>query len=462
MKKPWQSHTALAVSVESGRIVLDLVRCDKATGRVLKSCVVPLGADAVCEDPDRAGREAASALASVGISERRCVVCVPPGWALTTSADVPQVGADDLRSYLELRAEKELPVAAADSRIAHCAYALPDGKQRATLAAIPAKRLDAVETMLAVSGRRAVSESLGLDHCASSETPGGLHFLSNGNHVDVVVATGGGIAAVRSLPGPATPGGSSFDAASFVREVRITLGGLPAPVREQLREARFSGSPVASEDLCAGIRDALGRMGIDSKLQRPGGGAHDHPSAAVGAAENFLRSQPVAFEFVVPQTNRWESALRQFDSGQRRWMAVAAVAFIVLPALAFFVRSRIESRLESRWDGMRANVSEVDALQQKIRQFRPWFDKTPQSVRLLDALTSAFPESGEVWAKSIHVADEFKVTCAGFARSQTDLTAMLDRLRARTDITELRVQQERGQNPIQFSFTYKWGVRDAK
>ena len=37
-----------------------------------------------------------------------------------------------------------------DGRVAHCAYALPDSSQRATLAAIPTKRMEAVERMLAV------------------------------------------------------------------------------------------------------------------------------------------------------------------------------------------------------------------------------------------------------------------------------------------------------------------------
>jgi len=102
----------------------------------------------VVANPERAGQELAAALTAAGIAEKRCVVCVPPGWALTTSTEVPSVGAEDLRGYLELRAEREFPVAAADLRVAHCAYALPDGSRRATLAAIPAKRMEAVSQML--------------------------------------------------------------------------------------------------------------------------------------------------------------------------------------------------------------------------------------------------------------------------------------------------------------------------
>ena len=462
LKKRLQVRTALALTLESGRVVVDLMRRDDAGSHVVKSLVVALRAEAIAADPEKAGQELAVQLAAASITERRCVVCVPAGWALTTSTDVPAVGAEDLRGYLELRAEREFPVAVSDLRLAHCAYVLPDGKQRATLAAIPMKRMEAVERMLAAAGRRAVSISLGLDACVAGETPAAMHFLSNGNHVDVVISAGGGIAAVRSLAGPPPVGGVAFDAAQFSREVRITLGGLPAAVREQVREARFSGAPAASENLCIEIRQHLRRMGIDSRLVPPGDDGTAHPGAAIETAALYLRQQPVAFEFVPPQVNRWQTLFQRFDSRRRRWIAIAAFALVFLPVFTFFVRSWIESSLTSDWDGMHKKVGELEVLQQKIRQFRPWFEPAPQSLQVLEALMGAFPDQGDVWAKSIQIVEGPKVTCSGFARSQAALNSLLDRLRARTDVADVQVQSVRGQNPIQFSFTYKWEARDAK
>ena len=81
---------------------------------------------------------------------------------------------------------------------------------------------------------------------------------------------------------------------------------------------------------------------------------------------------------------------------------------------------------------------------------------------MLDGLMGAFPDQGEVWAKNIQINEGSKVTCTGFAKNQAALTGLLDRLRTQKDVTDLHGQQERGQNPIQFSFTYKWEARDAK
>jgi hypothetical protein len=461
LKKRLQVRTALAITIESGRVAVDLVRREADATRVVSAFTLPIGADGVLANGEKAGKELAAQLAVAGIRERRCVVCIPANWALTTSTEVPEMSAEDLRGYLELRAEREFPVAASELRLAHCTFLGPDGKGRATIAAVPAKRMEALERMFAAAGCQAVSVSLGLESCLPvADLPAALHFVANGTHVDLVIAAGGGIAAVRSLPAPTDE--AAFDAATFSREVRITLGRLPDPLRQQVTQARFTGSPATAETLCLEIRQHLTRMGIESRLQRLAGGATP-PAAAVEAADCHFRHQPVAFEFLPPRVDRWQTALRQFDDKQRRWIALGIVALVLLPIITFIVRSRIESSLEAEWNGMRRKVAELESAQQRIRQFRPWFDPAPQSLQIVESLAATFPDQGDVWAKSLQVIDGTKVTCSGFARNQSALLAWFDRLRSRRDVSGLQVQQVRGENPIQFSITYKWGeTHDGK
>ena len=111
---------------------------------------------------------------------------------------------------------------------------------------------------------------------------------------------------------------------------------------------------------------------------------------------------------------------------------------------------------------MKRNVADLESVQQNIRRFRPWFDASPLNLQALESLTAAFPEQGDVWAKNVQIGEDFKVTCNGFAQSQPALLSLLDRLRARPDVTGVQVQQVRGEKPVQFSLTYKWVQRDAK
>jgi hypothetical protein len=462
VQKRLQVRSILAVTIESGRMVVALVRRDENGISVVRSFEMANGAEALVNGAEKIGTELAAQLGAAGIREKRCVVCVPASWALTTATDIPDISGDDLRGYLELRAEREFPAGAADLKLAHCSYALPDGKLRATIAGLPAKRVDAVERMLAAAGCRPVSLSLGLDACLPNNSDAALHFLANGTHVDLVVASGGGIAALRSLPGIAKSEPSDFDPVSFSREVRITLGRLPAGIRQQVREAHFGGTPTSAANLRQEIAPHLQRMGIQTRQETGLVPRGEHPSAALAAAEHHLRQEAVAFEFLPPQVNRWQVLLQRFDSRRRRWMLAAAVGLVFLPILVFFVRSRIESSLTAEWNGMKRNVSDLEQLQLRIRQYRPWFETAPQALQVIEGLIAAFPEQGDVWAKSIQIDDTNKVTCSGFARSQTAVLGVLERLRGRPDVTEVQVQQMRGANPVQFTFTFKAGAHDAK
>jgi hypothetical protein len=365
---------------------------------------------------------------------------------------------------MELRAEREFPIPVADLKLASCAYRLPDGKQRATLAAVPVRKMAAVEHMLATAGCKVMSISLGLDECvATPDQPTAIHFVANGNHVDLVIAAGGGIAAVRSLPAPAGTNADTFDPIGFSREVRITLGQLPGEMRQDLREASFRGTPATAETLCLEVRQHLRRLGIDSRL-RTGDAANPlmHPPVGVASARRFLRREAVAFEFVPPRVDKWQVWQRRFEDPRRRWAVAGVVGFILLLIVTYWVRGHIETKLQAEWNGMRGRVNDLDKLQQGIRQFRPWFEPTPRTLQVIENLATAFPDSGEVWAKSVQLGAENKVSCSGFARNQGAWLAFLDRLRKRKDVSSLQVQQVRGENPVQFTFTYKWEASDAK
>ncbi len=465
IRKRVQARSALALTLAAEQVLVALVRrSGDGEGSVVAINPVAIGADDVYRHPERAGAMLAEALDAAGVREKRCAVAVPPGWVLTASTELPEVGTEDLRGYLELRAEREFSVPPGELRLGYCPYTLPDGTRRATLAALPSKRLEAVEAFLvAAGGRRAVSVSLAIDG-GLLDAQSTLRLVSDGGRTEVVVTAGGGVAALRSLPGPVMGRQPSdgetgevvhaFDPAAFSREVRITLGRLPSAVQEQVRVVYFSGAREAAALVRAEAGERLRSMGLD--LAPEDEDAHAVP-AAQEAAAIFLRREAVPFEFIVPLPRPWEIWLRRFNTPRGRRIAAAVLAVIFLPLFVFFIRSQQESSLAAEWRGMDANVADLDALQQQIRRFHPWFDRTPTTVQLLESLFAGFPEAGDVWAKSI-VVKGATVTCTGFARDQGALSALRERLRTRPDVSELHTQQVRGENPVQFTLVYHWGA----
>jgi hypothetical protein len=463
IKKLFQVRSLLTLTLESERIVASVVRNDAATEGIPRApMTIGVGADEVVRNPEKAAQAVALALSAAGWRERRCVVCVPPSWALSTATDLPAMTPEDLRGFLEIRAEQEFSLPPGDLRLGYCNYTLPDGRSRATLAVISDKRLKAVEAMVQAAGRRLASVSLALEDALTDPLPT-LHFQANGVHTDVVVTAGGGaIAALRSLASPMGTEETPFDPAAFCREVRITLGRLPAAIRKEVVQAQFGGTAESARRLWTEIGGDLQRMGIRSPAANaPLTSSTDlvktlAAGAAAEAAVRLLRGETVPFEFVVPEVRRWESTLARLNTKRHRWIGLAVLGVILLPILLYIVRSEVEDHYNAEWTGMRDNVAQLDDLQQKIRRFRPWFDPAPETLTAIESLIAAFPEQGDVWAKSVQISPGYHVTCTGFARSQAALLPMLDRLRARPGITGLQVPQLRGDKPVQFSITYLW------
>jgi hypothetical protein len=301
-----------------------------------------------------------------------------------------------------------------------------------------------------------VSITLGLDRClpeVHSTSPGAMHFLANGRHVDVVIAAGGGIVSLRSLPLlPAdAKARTSFDVEGIGREIRLTLGRLPNDIRSQIQQARFTGPETSASELFEGTREPLDRLGIRSFAPDL-----DAPGTAVGAARRHLMGEPLPFEFVPPQAHRWQAVIKRFDTQRRRWLIIAGLALIVLPVLAYSLRAHQERRLESEWTRIQPVVAELEVVQANIRQFRSWFDTTPRSLLIFEGLVSAFPETGDVWAKTIEFREGGRLACAGLARDQDAWMDFLARLRGRPEFSDVQVQQVRGEDPVQFTFTCTW------
>jgi hypothetical protein len=106
---------------------------------------------------------------------------------------------------------------------------------------------------------------------------------------------------------------------------------------------------------------------------------------------------------------------------------------------------------------MQTKVNDLNGIQQLIQTYRPWFDDSYQDLSILRALTLAFPENGDLTAKTIDVRDGNVVSCNGTARDNTVLLNTQDQLRQTDGVSELKVQEIRGKTPEQFTMEFHWG-----
>jgi hypothetical protein len=103
-------------------------------------------------------------------------------------------------------------------------------------------------------------------------------------------------------------------------------------------------------------------------------------------------------------------------------------------------------------------VKALDVVQDRIREFRPWYDESYRNLTILSRVTECFPDNGSVTARSveIHGTTTQTVSISGTARDNASLLRTLDQLRKVKEVQAVKVEQIRGKVPAQFTFTFRW------
>jgi hypothetical protein len=180
-------------------------------------------------------------------------------------------------------------------------------------------------------------------------------------------------------------------------------------------------------------------------------------SAAFSLAGRRLTDQAVPFEFLLPKPTLLQQFSTKYSSGKLKTVgAIAAGVLVIFGGLFMFQQVQL-MLLNSQWNKMAAKVTELDGLQQDIQQFRPWFDDSFINLSIMRQLTLAFPEDGEVTAKTVEIHDGNVVTCTGTAQSQAALLKTYGQLRGMGGVTQLQMQSIRGKSPMQFTFEFHFG-----
>jgi hypothetical protein len=431
---------------------------------------VILSLDPLTAAPELVGREIRNHLDAAGVRERHCVVGVPLKWTLTAHTELPPLPEADIASLLQLEAERGFPCDVATLRLANSRCPLSAGKQHVTLAGIPNAHLAVLEQVLAAAKLKPVSFALGLAALQppAGEASDGVLALAIGESlVGLQTTCGGGVAALRGLEGAIEEeaGRHVLHADHVAREARITLGQLPAELRNAVKRIRIFGPRELTQQLADEMELRFEPMGLKIEVVSAYApnefGVQLPPEAPVSPAfslaARWLAGQTPVFEFLPPKPSALEQLIAKYSSGRLRSAGAVAAGVLAIAGGLFLFQEFELILLRARWSAMSAKVQELDGFQQQIRQYRPWFDDTFQDLTILRQLTLAFPEDGSVTAKTLEIHAGNTVTCTGTAQDNGALLRTLNQLRTTDGVTDVKLQQIRGKSPMQFSFDVHYG-----
>ena len=462
--------TLLGLALDGGRLDGVVLRRVNGALQLLQKFSAQLTLDPLTAAPELVGREIRNHLEAAGVRERNCIVGVPLKWILTAQTELPPLPEADATSLLQMEAERGFHSDVAALQIANSRSPLAVGKKFVLLAAVPNTHIGALEQVLAAAKLKPVSFALGISalQFSGDEKSGGVLALAIGeSNVGLQITTGGGVTALRALEGAIEneAGRRTLVADVVTREARVTLGQLPSELRDAVKLIRIFGPRELAQQLADEMELRFEPMGL--KVEIVSAYAPDEfgvtlppeasRSPAFSLAAGFLTERKPAFEFLPPKPTVIEQFITKYSSGRLRTTGAVAAGVAAIILLLFLFQEIQLWRLRSQWSHMEAKVEDLQNIQDQIVQYHPWYDDSFQGLAILRQLTLAFPEDGEVTAKTIEIHDGNMVSCSGNARDNTALLAMLSKLRAASDVNNLKVDQIRGKSPMQFTFDFQYG-----
>jgi hypothetical protein len=464
----------LGLSLDGSRLEGVVLKRNNGSLRVLQTFSATLSLDPLTGAPELVGREIRNHLEAAGVRERNCAVCLPLKWVLTATTELPPLPEADAASLLQLEAERNFHSDITTLQLADSRCTLAGDKKHVTFAGISKAQIEPLLQVLAAAKLKPVSFSIGLTalQLPDSKNDSGVLALAIGEtSVGLQVTCNGGVAALRGFEGAVENEGSrrTLHANAVAREARITMGQLPAELRAAIRYVRIFGPNELARQLADEMELAFEPMGLNVEVVKayaPGEFGVEIPadapvSAAFSLAARFLAGQPRVFEFLPPRPTVLEQFAAKYASGKFRSAGLVAAAIIAIVCGLFLFQEIELVSLRAQWNGMSQKVDELTALQSKVQRYQAWYDTSFRALTILRQLTLAFPESGEVTAKSIAIHNGNMVTCSGTATDSGALLRTLNQLRATQGVSSVTVEQIRGTSPMQFTFDFQWGNATA-
>ena len=464
-----RTSSVLGLAIDANRLEAAVVRRSGSSVQVRQSVVAPLALSPLTGDPELVGREIRNHLESSGITESRCVVCLPLTWVISLQTKIPEMPEADVESFLQIEAERGFTSGHESLFITRSIFKAPDGDRYVTMLAVPRNHLDLLDRALKAAKLKPMAFAIGI--CATqspSQVAGRVLTLAlTGHGLELQVSGGGGIIALRSLDAAVDAEGArrTVSADLVARELRITLGQLPGGFSEGAGPIKIFGAPDVTRQFVSDIAPRLSVLNLRVEpMDRPASVTFDTApkaeiatSSALALAAAFVSNTDIGPDLLPPKVSPWKQFVTTKLGTQKLAYAGMAAAVVALIVGGLFGWQQIQLfQLRGQWHSMESSVTELDADMANIQKYHPWFDDTYPALTVLARLTSAFPDEGSITAKSIEVRDLSTVTVHGSARSQAVFNATREKLGTVPGCANVKGDTTGTPPQMQYNLAFDW------
>lgn len=414
--------------------------------RTASSGFIELPEDLFQEDPETIGTNLRASLEAAGIKEKFCIGSLPIGWLFTCRTEIPELDEDDLEFFYATHAEREFPFPIDELSLSRSVFTSPSHKPHALIGALPTARLDHLNRILEAARLKPLSWSIscgGPSFLKALPSANALCLIPTVSGFDLLAVCGHRLAMARSL-------NETENARQIAREIKISVGELSTDLQGALNTCYYFENKSQGSEFQEALQEVADRLGLKpTSLSKQN-------SHALHLASDFLLDRANPFEFLPPKVSPFQEWSQRISTGRNKWIGGTATAAALIIGLMFIWQGQKLQAFDEEWKAMEVQVGELEELQNRIRLYRPWFDDSIPTLKLIRHLTEAFPEKGDVWVKELDIREPSMVVCSGYARSNQAWLEMRKRLQESPEVKDLRVDQVREDKQLSFTFRYRW------
>mgnify|MGYP001362383417 CR=1 FL=1 len=418
------------------------------------------------EDAERLGKALREFLKENGFEARDAVAGIPANWVFSTGKHFPPASHTALAGMVRVEAERRF-AAELDQLALDYANGANGSGGMVFITAMPRRKLDQVEAMLAVAGlkcRAVTVTGTALAARVAKGAPSMTMLMLRSGYAESVTAADGRIIDVKHIASGsgagradglravllrllATAGGADDWGALFVWD-ETGAHGEAADIGAEL------GSPVrqvTADQL--GIESAAGETGVASA----------HYVAAV-LAFCGARREALPVDFLHSRLARRNKR----PVGRKIGWGVAVAGALVLALLMMLSQWRQEERdlqaLEGQLSAMSGDIKAARSVVDTVTLARGWTDARPRFLEALLALTQAFPADGAIYVTNLAVRQDMRVLISGKSSDERKVLEALDGIRSSGAVDAVKLLYLReaggGSREVAFSMTFDFTGRE--
>jgi len=473
------NHKILGLDIEEHSILAAELRANGKHCEVRSVAEFVFPENVSFDKPAELGQRLHEFLSSNHFSAKNAVIGIPVKWLIMRREEIPPAGADSLASILRIKAERDFSLDYNDLVFDYIGRGRATEKSSLLLVATLRQRIEQLVETSHAAGLTGFSITSSFLVVASAFRQTGFEngyaLYIRPNYAEFLVQQNKSVTLLRHIPlSVGARQDAKTDVSTLDRELRRLISVLPNSGSDTGTGKLFiwNAANISPEDLQVfeqnislqvEIVNGTANLAVKKSI-RSGESGIGRFAAAISLASAAGKPRLLGIDFL----NSHIHPERKAADGRRILRAVLVGLAVVLCGLfiilGWYSRKAEVAELRTRLEGMKQDITEAEAVIDKVSFSRGWYSARPPFLDCLKQLTLAFPTQTDIWVTSLAIREDMQANVTGKSLDEKSVLQLLDALKSNVSFSDVEMLYMRniGRSTKEISFAISFTFIDGR